>query len=185
MKGLGSAIKSLRKRKDLTLVEVAEKTGIDQATLSRIENGVMTGTLNSHMRIADVLGIPLPQLYEEVMEILDKAEDKNARKKLDRFTHSSGTVAELLTSGVLRKKMLPVLLKLKPKGYTESEEHPLGTERFIYVLKGAVRLEIEGEDQKTLEEKESFYFTASKPHTLSNKSSAETHILSVVSPASL
>jgi transcriptional regulator with XRE-family HTH domain len=52
MQGLGKRIKELRKSKKMTLVEIAKKTGIDQATLSRMENGKMTGTLDSHMRLA-------------------------------------------------------------------------------------------------------------------------------------
>ena len=36
MKGLGDRIRELRKTRRLTLVQVADKTGIDQATLSRI-----------------------------------------------------------------------------------------------------------------------------------------------------
>lgn len=184
MKGLGERIKSLRKIRGMTLVEVAKKTGIDQATLSRIENGVMIGTLNSHMQIAEALGLNLPDLYEDVLDKLSEAKDKTVRQKLETFSHSSGAVAELLTSGILQKKMMPVLLKLKPKGRTESEEYTPVTERFIYVLKGLADISI-GKEQKKLSTGESLYFNASLPHHFMNTSKSECWLLSVMTPASL
>ena len=184
MKGLGQRIKSLRKTRKLTLVEVAKKTGIDQATLSRIENGVMIGTLNSHMKIAEVLGLNLPELYEHVLDKISEAKDKSIKRKLETFSHSSGAVAELLTTSVLQKKMMPVLLKLKTKGHTETEEFPLPTERFIYVLKGSVELRL-GKEPRSLKQGESLYFNGAIPHQLWNRHKGESHVLSIITPSSL
>lgn len=184
MKGLGQRIKELRKTRKLTLVEIAKKTGIDQATLSRIENGVMTGTLESHMKISDVLGINLPSLYDDVITKTNEIKEKAARQKIETFSHSSGAVSEMLTTNILRKKMMPVLLKLKPGGQTETEEFSAGTERFIYVIKGSVQILAEGEKNE-VHSGESFYFDASKPHHFKNLTKSEVWALSVSTPVSL
>ena len=184
MKGLGQRIKTLRKERKLTLVEIAKKTGIDQATLSRIENGVMTGTLSSHMKIAEALGMNLPDLYEDVLGKISDAKDKAIKQKLETFSHSSGAVAELLTTGILQKKMMPVLLKIKSKGQTESEEYQPGAERFIYVLKGSVEVNSEKE-KKPLKKRDSLYFSASSPHYFKNPSKSECQLLSILTPSSL
>lgn len=184
MKGLGQRIQTLRKARKLTLVEVAKKTGIDQATLSRIENGVMTGTLSSHMRIAEVLGLNLPDLYEDVLGKISEAKDKSVKQKLETFSHSSGAVAELLTSGILQKKMMPVLLKIKPKGRTEIEQYPALTERFVYVLEGNIEAVI-GNERKSLKKRECLYFSATVAHHFQNTSKSECQMLSVLTPSSL
>ena len=184
MKGLGQRIRTLRKARKLTLVEIAKTTGIDQATLSRIENGVMTGTLNSHMKIAEALGLNLPDLYEDVLGKLSEAKDKTVKQKLETFSHSSGAVAELLTTNILQKKMMPVLLKIKAKGRTETEEYRPGTERFIYVLKGAAEATL-GKEERSLKAGECLYFNAALPHHFTNKSKSECWILSVMTPTSL
>ena len=184
MKGLGERIKNLRKERGITLVEIAKKTGIDQATLSRIENGKMTGTLDSHMKIAEALGMRLPDLYEDVMNKVNEAREKATRQKVETFSHSSGAVAELLTSGILQKKMMPILLKIKPKGRTEAEEYSAATERFIYVLKGALEVSA-GKEKKVLKEGESLYFNASLSHSFVNPYKEEAQCLSVMTPASL
>ena len=188
MKGLGSRIKVLRKARKLTLVEIARKTGIDQATLSRIENGRMVGTLSSHMRIAEALGVRLTDLYNQVIEKLDEAKEKALRQKVESFSHSSGAVAQLLTTNVLHKKMMPVLLKLKPRGRTETEQYPAGTERFLYVVKGALELSFVSQKagrKETLKPEETLYFDASQPHSFRNTSSTELRCISVLTPSSL
>ncbi len=184
MKGLGERIKTLRKERKVTLVEVAQKTGIDQATLSRIENGKMTGTLESHMKIAEALGIRLPQLYEDLVNKVEEAQDKIAKKKVESFSHSSGAVAELLTSGVLQKKMMPLLLKIKPKGSTEPEEYSSFTERFVYVITGTVEITL-GSDKKILKSGETLYFNAGQTHHFKNISKSEARCLSIMTPVSL
>ena len=184
MEGLGKRIKSLRKAQRLTLVEVAKSTGIDQATLSRIENGKMTGTLDSHRLIAEALKIRLPELYESAISQLDEAEEKLAKQKIETFSHSSGAVAELLTTSALQKKMMPVLIKLKPKSNTVIEEFPIATERFIYIIKGAIELRIEKEN-RLLKQNESSYFNASIPHQLRNRHKSESWVISVITPSSL
>ena len=184
MKGLGIRIRDLRKSKQLTLVEVAKSTGIDQATLSRIENGKMTGTLDSHRRIAEALGVRLTELYDSVMQQLTKPKDKKALERIETFSHSSGTVAELLATGVLQKKMMPVLLRIKGKGHTETEEFPTFSERFIYVLKGAIEVKI-GRETWGVGQGQSHYFNGSIPHSFKNKLKTEAQILSVITPVSL
>ena len=184
MEGLGEKIKTLRKKQGLTIVEVATRTGIDKATLSRIESGKMPGTLNSHMKIAEVLGIRLPELYENVLTGMEQDKDKIAREKVETFSHSSGAIAELLTSGVLQKKMMPVLLKIRAGGRTEKEEYPAMTERFLYVLEGAVEAVV-GHDTKVLQKNDSIYFNASRPHYLKNSLTTDAQCLSVITPVSL
>jgi len=184
VKGLGNRIKTLRKDRKVTLVEVANKTGIDQATLSRIENEKMTGTLESHMLIADALGLRLPQLYEDLINKVEEARDKIVKKKFESFSHSGGSVAELLTSGVLQKKMMPLLLKIKPKNQTEIEEYPAYTERFVHIISGILEITV-GKETKTLKAGQSFYFNGSEPHTFKNTSKSEARCLSIMTPVSL
>ena len=184
MKGLGDRVHTLRKSRKLTLVDLAKSTGIDQATLSRIENGKMTGTLDSHMKIAEVLGVRLSDLYDEVVNRLQEAKEKAAKQKIETFSHSSGAVAELLTTGALQKKMMPVLLKIKVGGHTESEEYSAMSERFVYIPKGSVELVL-GKDKIKLDTGQSLYFNAALPHHFRNTAKTESWCVSVLTPASL
>lgn len=63
---IGEKIKAIRKAKKLSLTKLSELSGIQLATLSRIEHDKMTGTLETHARIALVLEISLSELYSDV-----------------------------------------------------------------------------------------------------------------------
>ena len=80
--------------------------------------------------------------------------------------------------------MMPILLKLKPKGHTETEEYPTLTERFIYVVKGTVELRL-NEETKTLKHYESLYFNGALPHQIWNRYKGESWVISVITPSSL
>lgn len=184
MEGLGNRIRHLRKAQHLTIIDIVKKTRIDQATLSRIENGKMKGTIDSHMKIAEALGIRLSDLYEDVLTEIDGAKDKKTKEKIETFSHSSGAVAELLTTSTLQKRMMPILLKIKCRRRTEEEEYPALSERFVYVLKGPIELRV-GPDVRILKTGESFYFNAARSHYFKNAGKTEASCLSVLTPVSL
>src|SRR3954464_13555728 len=89
LKNLGHKMRKLRKDKGLTLVEVAEKTGVAQATLSRIETGTMIGTVESHEKIAEVLGVGLSELYSGVDKRYDQIahQTRDNERKVVHHTH--------------------------------------------------------------------------------------------------
>ena len=49
MMNLGPRIKKLRTLKKISLTELSKESGVQIATLSRIEHGQMTGTLSTSM----------------------------------------------------------------------------------------------------------------------------------------
>jgi transcriptional regulator with XRE-family HTH domain len=55
----GSKIASARKELNFTQKYVAEKTGINKSTLSQIENGKFSGSLDILERYLDALGLQL------------------------------------------------------------------------------------------------------------------------------
>jgi len=66
---LGETIKNLRQVTGLTQMQLAEKAGIDQGGLSRIEQGLKANpTLEILRRLAQALGCRVADLLEEDKE---------------------------------------------------------------------------------------------------------------------
>ena len=59
---IGKRIRQLRKERNMTLEDLSKKCGVALATLSRMENDKMTGTLDSHNRICKALGASITEL---------------------------------------------------------------------------------------------------------------------------
>jgi len=62
--GGGTYIKNARKRAGFTQAQLSAATGIDQASISRMENGRQGVTLESLGRIAEALGVTLGELVD-------------------------------------------------------------------------------------------------------------------------
>ncbi|MBI1202521.1 MAG: helix-turn-helix domain-containing protein [Rhodopseudomonas sp.] len=58
-------IKVLRNWRDLTQIDMAQKTGLSQSYLSEIERGDRTGTVAALRKIAGALGVPLDMLLTD------------------------------------------------------------------------------------------------------------------------
>lgn len=61
---LGARIREQRKRMEMTQENLAEKLGIDQKHMSRIELGKSYPSLDRLIKIAEALDVTLPSLFE-------------------------------------------------------------------------------------------------------------------------
>ena len=181
---IGETVHKLRKEHRMTLVELAEKSGVALATLSRMENGKMTGTLESHMKICEALGIALPDLYKNLYPSKKAVDFQKRKSRTDVFIHDKKSSEEMLASKVLNKKMMPVLIKIAKGGKTQKEETKPGIEKFIYVLDGKIEASI-GEEKYNLGRNDSLYFESNVPHYLKNIGAGDARIISVVCPPTL
>ena len=181
---IGKKLEALRKARKMSLTELAKKSGVQLATLSRIENMKMVGTIESHINIAKALGIDVTELYKNIDKQAAEADYSEPHSRTDVFSHSEHSSYEILTKNVLQKKMMPVLVKIEVRGKTNTEQNQSGTEKFIFVLDGAIEADINGQKFK-LGKNSSLYFDGSLPHILMNTGKTTAKLLSVGTPVSL
>ena len=62
----GHSLKAIRRKKNITLKVMSELTGVQIATISRMENNKMVGALKSYVNIAKVLGLRLSELFTKL-----------------------------------------------------------------------------------------------------------------------
>lgn len=181
---IGTRVQELRKSKGMSLTELAQKSGVQMATLSRIENMKMTGSLESHINIAKALGVDITQLYTTLIREEDKTAVQTARSTPDVFVHSEKSSYEILTTNVLNKRMMPILLKLEPGGETNIEQNPPGAEKFIFVLDGKIEIKVGGESY-TLSKNNTLYFNAGLEHKFVNVGKILAKAICVGTPVAL
>ncbi len=181
---VGNRIRNVRKAKKVTLVDLSKQTGIAQATLSRIETGRMLGTVESHGKIAEALGLGLAELYAP----LDRRYEEVAHTKKEttrKVVHQArGCQIELLTQEVTKKKITPLLATLAGNSRTATEQNERGVEKFVWVLEGELDVTIEKETH-SLKSGETLYFDASLPHRLINPKAKTTKAFIAVSPSKI
>jgi quercetin dioxygenase-like cupin family protein len=168
----------------MTLLELSEKSGVALATLSRMENGKMTGTLESHMKICDALGLALPDLYSNLQPQHKSVELQKQKTRTDVFIHDKNSSSEMLVSKTLDRKMMPVLIKIGKGGSTHKEETRYGIDKFIYVTDGKIEAQI-GPEKYLMKKNDSIYFEANLPHRFKNIGTVEAHVISISCPPAL
>jgi transcriptional regulator with XRE-family HTH domain len=180
---IGEKMHVIRKAKRISLTELSEKSGVQMATLSRIENKKMVGTLESHIQIAKALGIDVTELYKGLSHqnaIIDLGHDKN----MDVFTHSDEASFEILTKNIMNKKMMPTLVRIEEGGKTNKEQNSMGAEKFIFVLDGHVEININNQAYN-LHKFNTLYFDASLPHHFRNIGKGAVKLICIGTPVSL
>jgi len=181
---VGAKLRALRKAQRITLVALAKATGVDAATISRMERGKMTGTLESHIKLATALGVKLTEFYGGLEEALvkDRVTVQPPSQRTDVYVHEAGKSSMvMLTNEILKKKLMPLLISIEPGGSTQKEEARVGTEKFLYVLDGTLEAKIGG-GLHELKRGSSLYLDASVPHALKNTGRSTAKCLSVTTP---
>lgn len=179
---IGEKIKLLRR--NLTQADLSQRSGIDKAIISKIENGKMRGTMECHKKIAEVFGLKLSEFYAYLEE--EKTQPAQTHYG-DAKTDIYQGFLEILTSVPLSKKMLPTLITLKPGQEMFLEEIIKKVERFIYIVSGNIEVEVENKtyslkkDSK-LDKGDSLYSTSNHRHKIKNTGSLEAKVLCISAP---
>ena len=181
---IGDKLHEIRKNKKITLTDLAQKSGVQLATLSRIENKKMTGTLESHQAIAKALGIEVVELYNSVIRDQKQIEVSKTTPNSEIFTHNEKSSFELLTKNVLSKQMMPTLIRIEEGGSSQKEQGQANAEKFLFILEGSIEAVIDANSYR-LNKNNTLYFDASLVHTFKNAGRGIAKLLCVATPVSL
>ena len=163
---IGRQVRELRKRQRMTGAELAGQAGLSVGMLSKIENGVITPSLNTLQTLARALRVPLVQLFTGYEEIRGAMHVKGGQGvEIERAGTRAGHQYQLLghigsnDSGVVIE---PYLIRLG----SESDRFPTfqheGLE-FLYMLEGVVDYR-HADQLYRLEPGDALLFDADAPH---------------------
>lgn len=179
---IGTKLKLLRG--NMTQAELARRSGVDKAIISKIESGKMSGTIECHRRLAEVFGLKLSELYAFLEdEKPEPAEFHPGNQKSDLYQD----FLQILTTIPLAKKILPTFMTLRAgeeKYLPESSKH---LERFIIILEGEADVEIDGKTYRLRKESnsekgDSLYSSNNQRYRLRNSGSSGAKLLIITSP---
>jgi len=163
---IGRQVRELRKRQRLTGADLAAQTGLSVGMLSKIENGVISPSLNTISALAHALRVPLVQLfsgYEEERGCMHVKAGEGV--EIERAGTRAGHQYSLLghigsnNSGVVVEPYLITLDSTSDRFPAFQHE---GIE-MLYMLEGRVNYR-HGEQIYELEPGDSLLFDSDAPH---------------------
>lgn len=168
---VGARLKHLRLRRDITLTELAEETGISISTLSRLEAGLRRPTLEQLLPLARAHGVSLD-------ELVDAPPTGDPRINLRPITFGDGSTIVPLTR---RPGGIQAYKFVLPAGDDDRQPELRTHEGYdwAYVLNGTLRLVL-GEHNLTLKTGEAVEFDTRTPHWFGSTSSGPVEFLSLI-----
>ncbi|WP_219835049.1 helix-turn-helix domain-containing protein [Paenibacillus sp. R14(2021)] len=158
---IGSAIRSIRKRKNITIAQICEETGLSQGFMSQVETNKTSPSIATLENIAKALDVPLAYL------LLQKEERMGIVRKTDRKTTTSGSGQLKVEHLSAARNMRMMIVEIPPGASTGDEPHAHEGEEVHVVLKGRIYAE-QGEDAAEFGEGDSFSWNACVPHRVRN-----------------
>lgn len=131
-------ISEYRKRKELTIKELASLTGVTPSLLSQIEKGSANPSINTLKQISSALDIPLFNFFINDVPTENLVVRKDSRKKII-FAEDDSFTYELLTPNS-RGDIEFMLMKIPSKESSSKELFSHKGEEVAYVMKGNVNL---------------------------------------------
>jgi transcriptional regulator with XRE-family HTH domain len=176
----GAEVRSLRKARTLSLVELAEKADLSVGYLSQIERNISTPSVKALGTIARALGVTVAWFFsggdfgpiEEKGVVVRKA---NRRRIIFR----EGFVDYLLSPN-LDGNLEFILTHFDPGASTGDQYTHRGEEGGM-VMKGRLEITV-GSRSFILEEGDSFNFPSSEPHRYRNAFDGETVVMYGITP---
>jgi transcriptional regulator with XRE-family HTH domain len=165
-------IRTYRLRRNLTLAQLSEVSGISIGHLSRLENGSRTPTVRLLLQLARALGVSLGALVGEAPE----QSTVYVSREEDRHTIEVGDTSLQSLSDPALRWLQAVELQLLPGRVGEPSAH--AGEEWIYVLEGAVDVLVNG-ITSGLTEGDAVHFRADIPHSIRNPGSESATVLVV------
>jgi DNA-binding XRE family transcriptional regulator len=161
---IGATVRRLRNSHGLTLGEVARRSSISPAMLSRLENGDVSPSLDTLSALTGALGVSLPQLFEAQKPRGDAQHVPKGQglEVVRRGTKRGHTYHLLAADRGPRRAFEPFLVTLNDKSEVfPGFEHP-GTE-FIYLLEGSLTYR-HGDETYALKAGDALTFAGEVPH---------------------
>lgn len=163
-------LRVLRKQRDLSLDELASRSGVSRATLSQVETCKTNPTIAILWKIAAGLGVPFASLLgEERVEkvrVLRRGDAQVLRSADGRLESRPLTPAGASPSVECYE------LRLAARGVSRSEPHAKGTCESLTVLTGVLKLHV-GDEAVELSAGDSVFFEADVPHAYENPGRVE------------
>lgn len=177
---VGQRVKALREAMQLSLRDLAERSGVSAPMLSQVERGETSPTLSVAARIARGLDLTLSQLLrlDEAAHVVIVTKDQRRQGP----SKAKGHRYEMVTPPLPGQRVMLSVHTLDPGASTggegDSPIHEPGSRETLLIEKGSLDLMIDNE-RRTIKEGDSVTFDADLPHHFENPTKLTTVFLAV------
>jgi len=162
---IGHRVRLLRKSKNMSIAKLSEMSGVSTGLISQIERELVSPSVVNLWKLAQTLDKNIGYFFDEGIKENDIVVRKDERKKL--IINKSRAKYEILTPNSNEKiEFFMITIGSGDESNIDMLEHD--GEECGLVLKGTLTVKI-NDDEYTLYEGDSIYFSSEMPHRYLNK----------------
>ncbi|MBQ8361507.1 MAG: helix-turn-helix transcriptional regulator [Bacteroidaceae bacterium] len=182
---VGEKIKSLRETREISISELAERSGLAEEQITRIENNIDIPSLAPLIKIARALGVRLGTFLDDQDEtgavVCRKQEETDttisfSNNALDARTHMR---YHSLSKSKADRHMEPFIIDIEATDENKYELSSHEGEEFVYVMEGAIEV-CHGKNKYVIKTGDTIYYDSIVPHHLHGYQGEAAKILAVV-----
>ncbi len=168
---IGSKIKELRLKNQLTQEELADRCELTKGYISQIENELTSPSIATLKDLLLALGTSLPEFFR------DMDEEEQVVFGADDYIHKETDDYDMvwLVPSAQKNSMEAIKIEIAPEACTE-KDLPHDGEEFGFVLEGKIKIVI-GKREFVAVKGETFYFRSGKTHYIQNVSQEKAVII--------
>ncbi len=174
-KNVAANLKELRKRRQLTLEELAERSAVSRSMLGEIERGRTTPTITVLWKIAQALKTPLTTL------IGSREDSFTVVREADRvpFNEEAGHAIASIFPYYEPHRLEALAIDLTAGAALDNAGHMKGVEEYLFVLDGAVEVSVQ-QEKISLRAGDSIRFAADTAHRIENAGEGAARLLNII-----
>jgi transcriptional regulator with XRE-family HTH domain len=183
---VGLKIKSLRESKNLSVEEIAERSGLSVDQINNIENGQNLPSLGPLIKIARALGVRLGTFMDDndaLGPVITRADEREQNKSISFSNDAVDARKHMEYHPLAQQKagrhMEPFIIDINPEDTPNFQLSAHEGEEFIYVMNGEVEI-VYGKDTYSLKEGDSIFYDSIVKHHVHGAPGKSAKILAVV-----
>lgn len=181
---IGEKIRSIRKSKNLTIVELSEKINVTSGYISQIERDLISPSLSVLKRLSQALEVPLSVLFLEKSDtdVVTIPQNERTKVKLSNINVELEFITPLLRSSDNKTGCEAFLFKLNPKTWASNHSIVHESKECIYVLKGEMECHV-GDKIYIIAKGDSIIVPENNDHMIYNRNEDISEALCIISPS--
>lgn len=183
---IGHKIKGVRESKNISLEEVAERSGLTVEQIESIENDVNLPSLGPLIKIARALGVRLGTFMDDsdaLGPVVTRAADREKESSISFSNDATDARKHMEYHPLAQQKagrhMEPFVIDINPEETNDYQLSAHEGEEFIYVMQGEVEI-VYGKDTYSLKEGDSIFYDSIVKHHVHGVPGKSAKILAVV-----
>jgi transcriptional regulator with XRE-family HTH domain len=181
---IGKKIRSIRKSKNMTIVELAEKINVTSGYISQIERNLISPSLAVLKRLSQALEVPLSVLFleESSNDVVTIPRDERTKLKLSNINVELEFITPIMKNDEKKPEFEAFIFKLNPNSWISNHSITHGSKEYIYVIQGEIECHAGGKVY-SVSRGDSIFIPENSNHLFYNGNSDTSEVLCIISPS--